>query len=219
VLRPLPKGILPTHTLQVQSATVDQATANQHLVIAAYAQALLLFASAILVLLYVRSTIQIERAAVRQSQIAAAQLEALARPVLVLEGDANTLALVNTGNGPALEVAWWWWPEANENPPWPDAPVDRATYIAQQQNQLLRWRTPAELTQGREVVFCRYRSISGTGYISIGRRLGSEGTGGYWYTTEIRKQSEENQPTSSCQSSRAGRDRGRDRGRPAGRTG
>jgi hypothetical protein len=174
---------------------MEQTTANVHMVIAAYAQAALLVASAALGLLYLRSTIRIERAAIRQAQVAADQLEAQSRPVLVMREAAGTLELANIGTGPALEVAWWWWPEANVNPPWPGAPVDRAIYISPQQNHILRWKTPEQLNQGREVVFCRYKSVAGTEYISIGRRTGSEGTGGHWCSTEFRDTTNAAAPT------------------------
>ena len=100
---------------------------------------ILLALNAILLWLYVMSTRKIERAAneqaktsarqadisAQQAKLAAEQVEGASRPVLALGGDALHLAWINIGNGPALNIQWWVWPEEQEGPVSLEAPAGR----------------------------------------------------------------------------------------------
>jgi hypothetical protein len=77
-------------------------------------QCILLAINAILLWRYVISTRGIEEASTQQAKISADQLESSSRPVLALSGDALKLALENIGNGPALNIEWWVWPQGQD---------------------------------------------------------------------------------------------------------
>lgn len=153
----------------------------------------LLALNAILLWLYVMSTRKIERAAneqaktavrqadisARQARLAAEQVEGASRPVLALGGDALHLAWVNIGNGPALNIQWWVWPEEQEGPGSLEAPAGRIGFIEARQSTAVPY-APAFLINPRRKMICRYKSVGGATYRSEGS-LNSDTMVGTWY--------------------------------------
>ena len=142
-------------------------------------QCIFLAINAILLWRYVISTRGIEGASAQQAKISADQLESSSRPVLVLSGDALKLALKNIGNGPALNIEWWVWPEG---PDWPgslEAPSGRMGFINVDKSGELP-HAPAFLTNPPRKVICRYESVGGIVYRSEGS-IKRDSMVGVWY--------------------------------------
>jgi hypothetical protein len=139
----------------------------------------LLVINALLLWKYVKSTAHIEQVAVEQAKIAtrqadisqqqarfaADQLEGSFRPVLVMRNaTALNLELANVGNGPALNIQWWLWPEEGA-PGSFESPSGRLGFIAVGTSEALP-EGPMALQHPTRKIWCRYSSISGTIYIS-----------------------------------------------------
>ena len=92
-------------------------------------QLVFLFLSAVYARRYVDRTKELIAAAAEQARISTDQIEGQSRPVLVIRATTK-VELVNVGNGPALNVEWWPWPE-HEGPPLParNAPSGRIPFI------------------------------------------------------------------------------------------
>ena len=149
-------------------------------VIFAGLQVLLLVVNAILLWRYVKSTAHIESAAVEQAKTAARQadiaaqqarlgadqLEGASRPVLVMRNaTALNLELANVGNGPALNIQWWLWPEESDGPGSLQAPHGRLGFIAAGAAEALP-EGPLALQHPSRKIWCRYSSVSGSMYRS-----------------------------------------------------
>jgi hypothetical protein len=143
-------------------------------------QVILLALNAWLLWKYVRSTANIESAAVEQARIAvrqadiaaqqarlgADQLEGASRPVLVMRNaTALNLELANVGNGPALNIQWWLWPEDSDGPGSLQAPHGRLGFIAAGAAEALP-EGPLALQHPSRKIWCRYSSVSGSMYRS-----------------------------------------------------
>jgi hypothetical protein len=142
-------------------------------------QIVLLTVNAWLLWKYVKSTAHIEQEAVEQSKIAtrqadisqqqakfaADQLEGSSRPVLVMRNaTALNLELANVGNGPALNIQWWIWPEEGA-PGSFEAPTGRIGFIAVGTSEALP-EGPMALQHPTRKIWCRYSSVGGSIYIS-----------------------------------------------------
>lgn len=143
-------------------------------------QIILLAVNAWLLWKYVKSTAHIESAAVEQAKIAAHQadisaqqaklaadqLEGASRPVLVMRNaTALNLELANVGNGPALNIQWWLWPQDSDGPGSLEAPSGRLGFIAPGASEALP-EGPMSLRNSSRKILCRYSSVSGSMYRS-----------------------------------------------------
>jgi hypothetical protein len=142
-------------------------------------QCILLAINAILLWRYVISTRGIEEASTQQAKISADQLESSSRPVLALSGDALKLALENIGNGPALNIEWWVWPQGQDWPGSLEAPSGRMGFIDVDKSGELP-HAPAFLTNPPRKVICRYESVGGIVYRSEGS-IKRDSMVGVWY--------------------------------------
>jgi len=149
-------------------------------------QVMLLIINAMFLWRYVISTRGIEKASVQQAEVSADQLEGSSRPVLVLSGDALKLALANIGNGPALNVQWWVWPEEQGWPNSLEAPAGRIGFIEVGKSGELP-HAPAFLTNPPRKVICRYESVGGITYRSEGT-IKRDSMVGVWYDQKFSRE-------------------------------
>lgn len=142
-------------------------------------QAVLLIVNIILLWCYVKSTRGIEKAAAQQAKTSADQVEGSSRPVLVVAGDALHLALANIGNGPALNIQWWVWPEQQGWPGSLEAPAGRIGFIEADKSRELP-HAPDFLINPPRTILCRYQSVGGIMYRSEGS-IKRDSMVGVWY--------------------------------------
>jgi len=168
------------HIADCKDREMTTDTAHHLEVVFAGLQVLLLVVNAVLLWKYVKSTAHIESAAIEQAKIAARQadiaarqarlgadqLEGASRPVLVMRNaTALNLELANVGNGPALNIQWWLWPEDSDGPGSLQAPHGRLGFIAAGAAEALP-EGPLALQHPSRKVWCRYSSVSGSMYRS-----------------------------------------------------
>jgi len=156
-------------------------------------QLILLVVNALLVWRYVSSTEKIKDAAVQQANSAseqarhaADQVEGVSRPVIVIDGNSSIMALLNIGNGPALNLKWWVWSTDVANLPWPGAPTGRLPYLESRQKR--------ELVTSNDILgqklLVRYESASGRRYRSEGL-LHRDTMVGEWFEHSVFEESRE----------------------------